>query len=950
MAVLDLDRRHDRTECRNARESLDDPIGYAFYSPHQWRIAEEGEVFLSRVRTSQVEWECVKSHPFQPTSRPDIIETSKPADSTGAHSDIVAVRRCCGVHHPPFLGYARRSTTRRAKFSEPAADGTLACILAYPRIGEACHHSQPSDRSSSNSSRASSMSEQPRTPKRRLWLDATRAESEGESSTVAAQAGASSVPAPPIPDPPRQRTHSPTPSAPEPKRRTGFGHYGRARRRNHKQRESPDPMLGLIDSLSTISRPPSDEFDAPPEVNGTVSAPVILRVRPVRSYGGGAESIASEGYASDFTKSLREEFANIDDAAEPPVIRMSKRPSGFSELTAPKPGPREHNSLRAYLRSSRSRSAISLTSNDDDAKSIGTISIENGHRRSIPGTERQSLESRASAKRGHHSLIAMSSRERLKGKEADRRRETISPDSAAIRMSAFEPDSTASTSPRHVFALDDPIKEEELTPPPAPASIPNSVASSSKKEGKKPKLVDDVSISSPLGGPAVPSRRSSLKMQDMPTPQRRGPHSRQSSGQHATVLKEEEEPEPEPQPQLGPATVEPKVNLADVLDGEDTEVTKRIKELKAKKEQREREAGQSPKIEPEPPNGKRYGPMATPGPSALSPHVSNARLEASGSGAKSRRKFEGAIDVPPRLSLKDTSKPVNGDEHLTSEKDSDPDQPGTPLTPTPLPINYSYVVKSLNRDSSPSSKVSENTRPSTAGREKGKSRSLIVGSRTSSARAHATRSLNIDTSGRKRSDSSPARPVNGVERPPPAQAPATGSPIASERTSLQTESTAPDLQQPTSKPKKSSSVKKKRISHPDLPASMDRTVNKKSDSLAVRPPNPPETVQEERPGTADSIDHQVNVFIRSPRLTQKIQHPQTGRIISFSEVGDPKGHAVFCCVGMGLTRYVTAFYDELASTLRLRLITPDRPGVGESPVDPLGTPLSWPGTNILSPS
>jgi len=36
------------------------------------------------------------------------------------------------------------------------------------------------------------------------------------------------------------------------------------------------------------------------------------------------------------------------------------------------------------------------------------------------------------------------------------------------------------------------------------------------------------------------------------------------------------------------------------------------------------------------------------------------------------------------------------------------------------------------------------------------------------------------------------------------------------------------------------------------------------------------------------------------------------------------------CVGMGLTRYVTAFYDELALTLGLRLITPDRPGVGES--------------------
>ncbi|KAF2458953.1 Alpha/Beta hydrolase protein, partial [Lineolata rhizophorae] len=100
----------------------------------------------------------------------------------------------------------------------------------------------------------------------------------------------------------------------------------------------------------------------------------------------------------------------------------------------------------------------------------------------------------------------------------------------------------------------------------------------------------------------------------------------------------------------------------------------------------------------------------------------------------------------------------------------------------------------------------------------------------------------------------------------------------------------------------------------------------------------------ERPSSADSIDMAVEAFLTHPRLSQKVRHPQTGRIISFSDVGDPKGYAVFCCVGMGLTRYVTAFYDELATSLKLRLITPDRPGVGESEAYPdgEGTPLSWP--------
>ncbi|CEJ92714.1 hypothetical protein VHEMI08348 [[Torrubiella] hemipterigena] len=100
----------------------------------------------------------------------------------------------------------------------------------------------------------------------------------------------------------------------------------------------------------------------------------------------------------------------------------------------------------------------------------------------------------------------------------------------------------------------------------------------------------------------------------------------------------------------------------------------------------------------------------------------------------------------------------------------------------------------------------------------------------------------------------------------------------------------------------------------------------------------------ERPASADSVDDAVESYLCSDRLSQKIKHPQTGRVISFSEVGDPEGSAVFCCVGMGLTRYITAFYDELALTLKLRLITPDRPGVGNSEpyADGTATPLNWP--------
>ncbi|TVY51362.1 hypothetical protein LCER1_G005882 [Lachnellula cervina] len=141
----------------------------------------------------------------------------------------------------------------------------------------------------------------------------------------------------------------------------------------------------------------------------------------------------------------------------------------------------------------------------------------------------------------------------------------------------------------------------------------------------------------------------------------------------------------------------------------------------------------------------------------------------------------------------------------------------------------------------------------------------------------------------------------------------------------------------------------KRLSAPLSPRASEDAHQRSSSTPLSRvgspePVKPPQIHVDDRPSSADSIDDAVEAYLCSPRLSQKIKHPQTGRIISFSEVGDSDGFAVFCCVGMGLTRYITAFYDELALTLKLRLITPDRPGVGHSEPynDGTATPLSWP--------
>jgi len=137
----------------------------------------------------------------------------------------------------------------------------------------------------------------------------------------------------------------------------------------------------------------------------------------------------------------------------------------------------------------------------------------------------------------------------------------------------------------------------------------------------------------------------------------------------------------------------------------------------------------------------------------------------------------------------------------------------------------------------------------------------------------------------------------------------------------------------------------------------DKLSSPRTDSLRSQaPPKPvikPVIVPAPPPETdaPDAIEAEVDAFLKSPRLSQSIMVERENRRISFSEIGDPRGHPVICCIGMGMTRYITAFYDELATSLRLRLITPDRPGIGDSDPHQGGAirPIDWPRTS-LSPS
>jgi hypothetical protein len=266
---------------------------------------------------------------------------------------------------------------------------------------------------------------------------------------------------------------------------------------------------------------------------------------------------------------------------------------------------------------------------------------------------------------------------------------------------------------------------------------------------------------------------------------------------------------------------------------------------------------------------------------------------------------------------------------------------------TPLPINYTLALQSLERlDSNPPPLSGRNASTamsdSVSGTPPRRTQSMAVGGRSATGR----KSMIIGATTEHRSSTGVTTRENSDSIPRSIRSASEELASRSETLGLPPSSSNSLKHRPT--------VKKKRWSHPDIPVKVEHAHNAKVDALnaassrgvqirAVPVQSPPHPVIEERPTSIDSIDMEVEGYLNSPRLSQKIRHPQTGRIISFSEVGDPQGFAVFVCVGMGLTRYVMAFYDQLALTLKLRLITPDRPGIGGSQVDPNGTPLSWPG-------
>jgi hypothetical protein len=737
----------------------------------------------------------------------------------------------------------------------------------------------------------------------------------------------------------------------------------------HTQAASPAVISSLIDQLSAISIPAHDHFEN--LLVGYSNGLSAASVTSVNTGSRGNSTVGHDGSSvnhSAYNHSIKDQndLFPADDACEPPVIRTAKPPSGYSSLTAPKKKDKPH-SLSSYIgRNSGSSASLHSTHSAHSVVSIGNISIEAGgiNPRS-GGSERSSAESKRSIK-GHRGLMYMGSRERLRLKETERKRHTTH--GSEDPLSHDSPRKVAAPS----FSYEDTIKEE---PTSRDEDRPFSVESSrfaqrfpdrsSSPRRLRINLVDGPNGESPSEQGIIPERGSSLRHTGSPT--RKNTKNRASDTTRHEL--HNAKPVVEEPAKMDEESVM-KDKILQELEQEENEVAQRIRVLKEQKLLRDRiaekqavdmDAGPAPSSVP------RVSAVPSP---ELSPTstVSSASERRAQDPAKAHRVLGitnqlAAVESPAepeepieKIAVREAQSRPSVMLQMHTRRHARPRSltvnDGDALTP--LPINYTLALQTMEEASPPTPTMekprtrsppppsvsvasSRETRSSAASPQR--SSSLAVGGR--SAIGRKTSSLMVNVKGHQHSLS-----INdGMLNTKAASVRSASADIGARHHSMIMP--LPDSNSLQLQRRRTST--KKRWSHPDLPAKAEKKHNErvqKAEAAALgagavqRPARP---VIEERPASQDAIDIEVNSYLNASRLSQKIRHPQTGRVIAFSEVGDPNGFAVFVCVGMGLTRYVMAFYDQLAATLKLRLITPDRPGIGGSQADPNGTPLSWPG-------
>src|SRR6266702_5002358 len=75
---------------------------------------------------------------------------------------------------------------------------------------------------------------------------------------------------------------------------------------------------------------------------------------------------------------------------------------------------------------------------------------------------------------------------------------------------------------------------------------------------------------------------------------------------------------------------------------------------------------------------------------------------------------------------------------------------------------------------------------------------------------------------------------------------------------------------------------------------------------------------------------------------EKAVQLQDGAVIAFADYGDPNGAPVIFCHGWPSSRTMARLTDEPARDLGIRIISPDRPGICGSSLQPERKLTDWP--------
>ena len=742
------------------------------------------------------------------------------------------------------------------------------------------------------------------------------------------------------------RQHSQTPEREDRRRST-------KRSPNRVKTKPADPAVisGILESLDTLRSPnviapelrtpgPHDADSRPHSGYGSVQSPFS------------PERARSPGFGVVYGNALSfDDEDGMSDAALPPTVATLRSSSRLSRYAVPRTlsftSTNESEVQRAPSITSR-RSSLLSTSRERPALTRKNLSAASWVEQN--SISQESFDTDMS-QGGRRSLRRINSRDTLRPTKT--RIELVPPATEDI---AEEPPNIsraeqiiakASTPPvassrRRLYLIDSSSNEEQsgLESPPQTERKPElqdspATSTSTSLQGQKSPARLSPQKNAILD--SVPVRTSSLRQTNSPSsgrkkerkPKRksdRSESSRKAEGKVDSVV--------------GPDSKSiPESSWADL--GEDDETVKRIRELRERRKSRQLEerSNSVPEVfviaKPEPTESDSSPSSIEPVSARLSDEVKRA--------SRARPATNRALTEPPSKALK-----VLG---ITADP-----FPVRPLNGQPV---IDLVAHSITSDSNrrPQVAVSESkplTRPTTVPSSNAPTPPISLDysyAEAVSALQGIEREIKED---KQRDQETPTRPSLQSTRPSvqstvqstksvrPSAAlqyfdlPLAGTPLPVYE---------PPLRQRSNNNKRRPSQDRWTLHHPDLPLDFDKRKNRRkstSDARSTRhfdadvdPPLP----------RRDSIAVAIGEYLQDARLNRRIKHPLTGRVISFSEVGDPEGSAVFICVGMGLTRYVTAFYDELAMTLRLRLITVDRPGVGGSepypPTDRSG-PLSWP--------